>query len=41
VARSGDIEGRMAIVILGGLPTSTALDLLVLPALALRPPAEE
>jgi len=41
VARSGDIEGRMAIVMLCGLTTSTALDLPVLPTLALRPPAEE
>ncbi|HWD17867.1 MAG TPA: efflux RND transporter permease subunit [Verrucomicrobiae bacterium] len=32
----GEIEGPMAIVILGGLITSTALNLLVLPALALR-----
>jgi Cu/Ag efflux pump CusA len=31
-----EIEGPMAIVILGGLITSTALNLLVLPALALR-----
>ncbi len=31
-----EIEGPMAIVILGGLFTSTALNLLVLPALALR-----
>src|SRR6202008_883159 len=31
-----EIEGPMAIVILGGLMTSTALNLLVLPALALR-----
>ena len=38
--RAGDpdreIEGPMAIVILGGLLTSTALNLLVLPTLALR-----
>jgi Cu/Ag efflux pump CusA len=38
--RSGEpgneIEGPMAIVILGGLVTSTLLNLLVLPALALR-----
>jgi hypothetical protein len=38
--RSGDpgreIEGPMAIVILGGLMTSTALSLFVLPTLALR-----
>jgi CzcA family heavy metal efflux pump len=32
----GEIEGPMAIVILGGLITSTLLNLLVLPALALR-----
>lgn len=31
-----EIEGPMAIVILGGLITSTALNLLVLPTLALR-----
>ncbi len=31
-----EIEGPMALVILGGLGTSTALNLLVLPALALR-----
>jgi Cu/Ag efflux pump CusA len=31
-----EVEGPMAIVILGGLATSTALNLLVLPALALR-----
>ena len=31
-----EIEAPMAIVILGGLITSTALNLLVLPALALR-----
>jgi Cu/Ag efflux pump CusA len=31
-----EIEGPMAIVILGGLTTSTALNLLVLPTLALR-----
>jgi len=31
-----EIEGPMAIVILGGLATSTLLNLLVLPALALR-----
>jgi len=31
-----EIEGPMAIVILGGLITSTALNLLVLPSLALR-----
>lgn len=31
-----EIEGPMAIVILGGLVTSTALNLLILPALALR-----
>jgi Cu/Ag efflux pump CusA len=31
-----EIEGPMAIVILGGLITSTALSLFVLPTLALR-----
>lgn len=31
-----EIEGPMAIVILGGLATSTLLNLLVLPALSLR-----
>ena len=31
-----EIEGPMAIVILGGLATSTALNLLILPALAVR-----
>jgi Cu/Ag efflux pump CusA len=31
-----EIEGPMAIVILGGLITSTLLNLLVLPTLALR-----
>lgn len=31
-----EIEGPMAVVILGGLLTSTALNLLVLPTLALR-----
>lgn len=31
-----EIEGPMAIVILGGLFTSTALNLLILPGLALR-----
>ena len=31
-----EIEGPMAIVILGGLVTSTVLNLLVLPTLALR-----
>jgi Cu/Ag efflux pump CusA len=36
VANGREIEGPMAIVILGGLITSTALNLLVLPALALR-----
>jgi Cu/Ag efflux pump CusA len=36
-ARPGrEIEGPMAIIILGGLFTSTALSLLVLPSLALR-----
>ncbi len=32
----GEIDGPMAVVILGGLVTSTALNLLVLPTLALR-----
>src|SRR6185295_8109610 len=32
----GEIDGPMAVVILGGLVTSTALTLLVLPRLALR-----
>ena len=32
----GEIEGPMAIVILGGLVTSTLLNLLVLPTLALK-----
>jgi Cu/Ag efflux pump CusA len=32
----GEIEGPMAIVILGGLVTSTALNLLILPVLALK-----
>ena len=31
-----EIEGPMAIVILGGLVTSTVLNILVLPTLALR-----
>lgn len=31
-----EIEGAMAIVILGGLVTSTALNLLLLPTLALK-----
>jgi len=31
-----EIEGPMALVILGGLFTSTALNLLILPPLALR-----
>jgi Cu/Ag efflux pump CusA len=31
-----EVEGPMAIVILGGLLTSTVLNLLVLPTLALR-----
>ena len=31
-----EIVGRMAIVVLGGLATSTSLNLLVLPPLALR-----
>ena len=35
-AAGNEIEGPMAIVILGGLLTSTALNLLVLPAFALR-----
>ena len=35
-AAGQEIEGPMAIVILGGLVTSTALNLLVLPTLALR-----
>jgi Cu/Ag efflux pump CusA len=35
-AAGREIEGPMAIVILGGLVTSTILNLLVLPALALR-----
>lgn len=35
-AAGREIEGPMALVILGGLITSTALNLLVLPALALR-----
>ncbi len=35
-AAGHEIEGPMAIVILGGLVTSTALNLLVLPALSLR-----
>lgn len=35
-AAGREIEGRMAIVILGGLITSTALNLLVLPILALK-----
>ena len=35
-AAGREIEGPMALVILGGLATSTALNLLVLPALALR-----
>jgi Cu/Ag efflux pump CusA len=34
--RGREIEGPMAIIILGGLLTSTALNLLVLPSLALR-----
>ena len=32
----GEIDGPMAIVILGGLVTSTVLNLLILPTLALR-----
>ena len=35
-APGNEIEGPMAIVILGGLLTSTILNLLVLPSLALR-----
>jgi Cu/Ag efflux pump CusA len=35
-AAGREIEGPMAIVILGGLVTSTALNLLVLPVLALK-----
>jgi len=35
-AAGNEIEGPMAVVILGGLVTSTALNLLVLPALAIR-----
>ncbi|HXO72059.1 MAG TPA: efflux RND transporter permease subunit [Bradyrhizobium sp.] len=35
-AAGNEIEGPMAVVILGGLMTSTALNLLVLPALAIR-----
>src|SRR5438093_8610251 len=35
-AAGREIEGPMAIVILGGLATSTLLNLLVLPTLALR-----
>jgi Cu/Ag efflux pump CusA len=35
-APGNEIEGPMALVILGGLVTSTLLNLLVLPALALR-----
>ena len=35
-AAGREIEGPMAIVILGGLVTSTLLNLLVLPTLALR-----
>jgi len=35
-AAGNEIEGPMAIVILGGLVTSTALNLLVLPTLALH-----
>jgi Cu/Ag efflux pump CusA len=35
-AAGREIEGPMAIVILGGLITSTALNLLVLPTLALK-----
>jgi Cu/Ag efflux pump CusA len=35
-AAGNEIEGPMAIVILGGLATSTILNLIVLPTLALR-----
>lgn len=35
-AAGNEIEGPVAIVILGGLVTSTALNLIVLPPLALR-----
>jgi Cu/Ag efflux pump CusA len=35
-APGNEVEGPMAIVILGGLATSTALNLLVLPSFALR-----
>jgi Cu/Ag efflux pump CusA len=35
-AAGNEIEGPMAIVILGGLATSTLLNLIVLPTLALR-----
>ena len=35
-AAGREIEGPMAVVILGGLATSTLLNLLVLPTLALR-----
>jgi Cu/Ag efflux pump CusA len=35
-ASGREIEGPMAIIILGGLLTSTALNLLLLPSLALR-----
>jgi Cu/Ag efflux pump CusA len=35
-AAGQEIEGPLAVVILGGLITSTALNLLVLPTLALR-----
>ncbi|PYM09784.1 MAG: hypothetical protein DME18_17465, partial [Verrucomicrobia bacterium] len=35
-AAGREVEGPMAIVILGGLVTSTLLNLLVLPTLALR-----
>jgi Cu/Ag efflux pump CusA len=35
-AAGSEIEGPMAIVILGGLLTSTTLNLLILPTLALR-----
>jgi len=35
-AQGHEIEGPMAIIILGGLVTSTLLNLLVMPTLALR-----
>jgi Cu/Ag efflux pump CusA len=36
IAAGREIEGPMAVVILGGLATSTLLNLLVLPTLALK-----